>query len=155
MITLMVVVIDEGFDLGFKITLQEVVFQQDAVLQGLMPPLDLALGLWVIRRTTRVLHALAKARSATVTHALLKQQLAKRLRHIECDIAKIDAVMLALAHKDQQMSERLEILSSIPGIGIRTALMILVDMPEISVKTCDRISSLSSNQTALFVKACI
>jgi transposase len=63
--------------------------------------------------------------------------------------------MLALAHKDQQMSERLEILSSIPGIGIRTALMILVDMPEISVKTCDRISSLSSNQTALFVKACI
>jgi hypothetical protein len=58
MITLMVVVIDEGFDLGFKITWQEVVFQQDAVLQGLMPPLDLALGLWVIRRTTRVLHAL-------------------------------------------------------------------------------------------------
>ena len=44
-VALMVVVIDEGFDLGFEITGQEVVFQQDAVLQGLMPTLDLALGL--------------------------------------------------------------------------------------------------------------
>ena len=38
MIPLMVVLIDEGFDPGFKITRQEVVFQHDAVLQGLMPP---------------------------------------------------------------------------------------------------------------------
>ena len=55
-IPLMIVVVDEGFDLGFKITGQEVVFQQDAVLQGLMPSLDLALGLRVIWRAARVLH---------------------------------------------------------------------------------------------------
>ena len=30
--------VDEGFNLGFEITGQEVVFQQNAVLQGLMPP---------------------------------------------------------------------------------------------------------------------
>ena len=41
MITLMVVVIDEGFDLGFKTTWQEVVSPQDSVLQRLMSPLDL------------------------------------------------------------------------------------------------------------------
>ena len=58
MIALMVVVVDEGFDLGFKITGQEVVFKQDAVLQGLMPAFDLALGLGMIRRSARVLHAL-------------------------------------------------------------------------------------------------
>ena len=40
-----VVVLDEGADLGLKIAGQEVVFQEDAVLQGLMPALDLALGL--------------------------------------------------------------------------------------------------------------
>ena len=57
-VALMVVVIDEGFDLGFEITGQEVVFQQDAVLQGLMPTLDLAWGLRVIRCATRMLHAL-------------------------------------------------------------------------------------------------
>ena len=45
MVTLMVVVLDEGLDLGLKVAGQEVVFQQDAVLEGLVPALDLALGL--------------------------------------------------------------------------------------------------------------
>ena len=57
MVALMVVVVDEGFNLSFEITWQEVVFQQNAVLQGLMPTFDLALGLGMIRRTARVLHA--------------------------------------------------------------------------------------------------
>ena len=43
-VTLMVVMIDEGFDLGFEIAGQEVVFQQDAVLQGLVPALRSCLG---------------------------------------------------------------------------------------------------------------
>ena len=37
--------IDELFDVGFKIARQVVVFQQDAVLERLMPAFDLALGL--------------------------------------------------------------------------------------------------------------
>ena len=53
----MIVVIDEGLNLGFEITRQKVVFQQNAVLQGLMPALDPALGLGMIRRTARMLHA--------------------------------------------------------------------------------------------------
>ena len=48
MVTLIVVVIDEGFDLRFQITRQEIVFQQDPVLQGLVPSLDFALGLTVV-----------------------------------------------------------------------------------------------------------
>ena len=44
----MVVVTDERIDLRFKVSGQEVVFQQDAVLQRLMPALDLALGLRMI-----------------------------------------------------------------------------------------------------------
>jgi hypothetical protein len=39
----MIVVGDEGADLGFKIAGQIVVLQQDAVLERLMPALDLAL----------------------------------------------------------------------------------------------------------------
>ena len=45
MIPLVIVVIDEGFDLRFEITWRDVIFQQDEVLQGLMAALDLALGL--------------------------------------------------------------------------------------------------------------
>ncbi len=48
MVALVIVVVDEGFDLGFEIARQEVVFQQDAVLQGLMPALNLTLGLRMI-----------------------------------------------------------------------------------------------------------
>ena len=54
----MVVVLDEGLDLGFEIAGQEVVFEQDAVLEGLVPALDLALGLGMERRTADMAHAL-------------------------------------------------------------------------------------------------
>ncbi len=41
------------------------------------------------------------------------------------------------------MRERLDILSSIPGIGITTALMILVDMPEIGGLGGKQVASLA------------
>ena len=50
-IALVVVMIHEGFNAGFKVTREEVVFQQDAVFQGLMPSFNLALGLGMIRCT--------------------------------------------------------------------------------------------------------
>src|SRR6476469_3230330 len=55
----MVVVLDEGRDLPFEVAGQIVVFEQDAVLESLMPALDLALGLGMIGRAANVLHALA------------------------------------------------------------------------------------------------
>ena len=41
-VTLVVVVLDEGVDLGLEIARQVVVFEQNAVLQRLVPALDLA-----------------------------------------------------------------------------------------------------------------
>jgi hypothetical protein len=49
-----IVMIDEGVDLRFESTRQEVVFEQDAVLQRLVPSLDLALGLGMVRGEPRV-----------------------------------------------------------------------------------------------------
>ena len=46
-VSAMVVMLDEGRDLGFEVLLEEVVFQEDSVLQRLVPAFDLALGLWV------------------------------------------------------------------------------------------------------------
>ena len=43
MITAMVVVVDERVDPGFEVAGQIIVFQQDAVLERLMPAFDLAL----------------------------------------------------------------------------------------------------------------
>ena len=45
MVSAMVIGIDESRDLGFKVLFEEEVFQQDAVLQRLVPALDIALRL--------------------------------------------------------------------------------------------------------------
>ena len=55
---IMVIVVDKGVDLLPEITWKIAVFQQDAVLQGLVPALDLALGLWMVRGTADVIHLL-------------------------------------------------------------------------------------------------
>lgn len=44
-IALVVVMVDEGLDLAFKVAGQEIVLQQNAVFQGLVLALDLTLGL--------------------------------------------------------------------------------------------------------------
>src|SRR3974377_1610397 len=49
MIAQMIVMLHEGIDLGFEIARQVVVFQQDAVLERLVPALDLALGHGMVR----------------------------------------------------------------------------------------------------------
>ena len=53
-----IVVIDEPIDAGFKITGQVVVFQEDAVLERLMPALDLALCLRMVGRAADMPHVL-------------------------------------------------------------------------------------------------
>ncbi len=53
-VALMIVVADECGDLGFEVAGQEVVFEQDAVLERLMPAFDLALGLGMIARTAGI-----------------------------------------------------------------------------------------------------
>ena len=57
-ITVVVVVIDEGTDLLLQIAWQVVVFQENSVLHGLVPAFDLTLRLRMERSTTNVLHLL-------------------------------------------------------------------------------------------------
>ena len=56
-VAVVVIVIDESADLAFKVSGQVIVFQQDAVFQGLVPTLDLALCLGMIGGSTDMLHA--------------------------------------------------------------------------------------------------
>ena len=56
MVTLMFVVLEEGLDVCLKVAGQEVVFHQDAALQGLPPALNLALSLGMARGSADVAH---------------------------------------------------------------------------------------------------
>ena len=77
-VTLVVIVFDERFDLDLEIAGQEVIFQQDAVLQGLMPAFDLTLGLRMERSAANVAHALRfnvfRQFSSDVAGAVVGQQ---------------------------------------------------------------------------------
>ena len=57
-VTAVVIVIDEVADLGFEVTGQEVVLEQDPVLHRLMPTLDLALRHRMIGRSAHVFDVL-------------------------------------------------------------------------------------------------
>src|SRR3954465_7759282 len=69
----MIVMIDELFDVGFEIARQVVVFQQDAVLERLMPAFDLALCLRMDRSAANAERRASRAlpRSFALTGASL------------------------------------------------------------------------------------
>lgn len=56
MISAMVVMLDEGGDRRFKFALPVVIFQQDGVLEGLVPARDLALRLGMVGGLAHVIH---------------------------------------------------------------------------------------------------
>jgi hypothetical protein len=59
MVAQMFVVADVVSDFLFEITGQVIVFEQDAVLEGLVPTLDLAMDLRMHLGTTQMIHTLA------------------------------------------------------------------------------------------------
>lgn len=73
----------------------------------------------------------AKNRAKHLRLAILRRQNANRLKQIEDDIEAIEDAMMAIVRQDQTFSERFDILVSIPGIAKRSALAILIDMPEL------------------------
>ncbi len=56
-VAVMIIVLDERLDLALEVARQEVVFEQDAVFERLVPALDLALGLGMIRRSAHMFHS--------------------------------------------------------------------------------------------------
>ena len=65
MVADVVVMLDEGIDLPFEISGQIIVVEQDAVLEGLVPPFDCPVGLRVIRSAAHMLNALVRDGSGT------------------------------------------------------------------------------------------
>ena len=60
MVVPVVILLDKGFNLGLKRARQVVVFQQDAILHGLVPALDLALCLGMGGRAADMMDAMLR-----------------------------------------------------------------------------------------------
>lgn len=81
--------------------------------------------------------ALIKDRTATANRAdtaslpLVKRQAKARLAIVDRQLAEIDETITARIAADPVLAERLDILTSIPGIGAVTAFALLIEMPEL------------------------
>ena len=82
-------------------------------------------------------HALVKDRVAALNRqaiavsTLIKRQLAQRLRQIDSQIEAIDKRLKTLRKADADVSERFDILTSIPSFGEGTANVLMVETPEL------------------------
>lgn len=63
--------------------------------------------------------------------ALIRRQLRVRIRQIDAHLAEIDAAMLGIIRADEALSQRFDILTSIPGVGQIAACAMLIEMPEL------------------------
>ena len=63
--------------------------------------------------------------------ALIKHQLRLSIRQVEAHLAEIDAAILEAVRADEALSQRFDILTSIPGIGEIAACAMLIEMPEL------------------------
>lgn len=70
-------------------------------------------------------------RLAHASLALLKRQLRLSIRQVEAQLAEIDAAILEIIRTDEALSQRFDILTSIPGIGQIAACALLIEMPEL------------------------
>jgi transposase len=73
----------------------------------------------------------AQNREKTLVLALLKKQNTQRLKQIDAQIEAIDAELARLVKQDEPLQKRLDCLVTIPGIGLVTALALLIEMPEL------------------------
>jgi len=87
-VTLVVVMIDEGVNLSLEIAWQVIVLEQDAVLQRLMPALDPALGLGMEGSATNVPDAAIPEPFRQIAGDLRAPVVAQQARPI-CDLGAL------------------------------------------------------------------
>lgn len=99
--------------------------------------------LYVAREALNKDRTAAKNRAKRLTIPLLKRQNADRLKHIERQIIAIEAEMKTRINGDPTLSEKLTILTSIPGIGDLTACALIIEMPELGAMDAGQAASLA------------
>ena len=85
----------------------------------------------------------AKARLQTTRQTLLRNQINARLKQIEIQIRQVDAAIAEKVALDEALSNKLDILISIPGIAETTAFSMLIEMPELGMLEGKQAASLA------------
>ena len=126
----------------------EMLARMAASLQPELTPIkdqtiDILRELLVARRALVKDRTASLNRSKGLTLALLKRQSDQHLRQITAQITAIDAECHKLISAVPGLKARLDILTSIPGLGEITALVLLIDMPELGSMDAKQAASLA------------
>lgn len=73
----------------------------------------------------------ARNREHACRSPLLKRHAGQRFAQIDRQIVAINAALKTRLHTDADLAARFEILVSIPGVGVLTAITMLIEMPEL------------------------
>ncbi|MBZ9777291.1 IS110 family transposase [Mesorhizobium sp. CO1-1-8] len=93
--------------------------------------LDVLCELVAARRALVKDRTAALNRRKNLTIGLLKRQVDQRLKQISAQIEAVDTECRNLVAAEVDLARRLDILTSIPGLGEVTAFALIADMPEI------------------------
>ena len=88
-----------------------------------------ALALWLQQLIDQ--RAVAKTQAEHHDHAFVRRQHAQLLSHYDEQIKTVEAEIKQQVQAQPEFQQRLDCLVEIPGVGFRTALMMLVLMPEL------------------------
>ena len=85
----------------------------------------------------------ASNRASAAQNTVLKRQSKARLAFIERQLSELEEAIAAPIAADPNLSARRDILTSIPGIGLVTAHMLLIEMPELGALEPKQAASLA------------
>lgn len=85
----------------------------------------------------------ARNRQKLATLPLVARMINRRITQIQADIATIETDIAKRIAQDAELAKRASILISIPGVGERTAAMLLIEMPELGAMDTKQAASLA------------
>lgn len=84
-----------------------------------------------------------KTRLKHPSHALSTTSINKMIKILNAEIKKIEKQIKELIKSDKELSEKVEILESIPGIGTTTAAILVSHVPELGKLSNSQVSALT------------
>lgn len=84
-----------------------------------------------------------KTRRASCRNPVIQRRWDLEIRHLEQSLARELADLVADLQQHPDLAERLALIESVPGIGLRTAVAILIRMPEIGSLSREKAAALA------------
>jgi transposase len=110
----------------------------------LSTPIQQALQAYGLRRRQLVeVLKMEKQRLPQYHQEEIAQEIKQHICHLKASIDQLEETMKALVEKDPLLVESFDIITSVPGVGVVTALTLLSDLPELGRLNAKQVAALA------------